>query len=382
MNQWIEKWSALSRTKRILILAGAALVVVLVLFLGANHTYSGYRVVSEFEQKAEESDRYDVFGGWIVQYGNDGITCYADDGTLKWSTSYEISQPILAKSTNYLAIGDMGGNVVYLFDTNGYVNKIETTRQIFRLDVSDYGAVAAILQSKGVSYLELIDVTGSVIADGEAHIDDSGYPISIALTADGETMAVAYMSVAMGRLSTKLVFYHFGSAGGNADHIVASFTYNNLMIPKIAYIANDKLVAFGDTQLQIYSGGSSPKLDTQIEVEDEILSVFYADTAFGIVCRNQSQESADASAYQMTLYTDSGAKKYTKAFDLSYNDISVFANGEVCIQSDRAMEILTTSGHTKFHMTFEERLKAAFATDSKGFYDLIFEDRVERVKLR
>ena len=52
---------------------------------------------------------------------------------------------------------------------------------IQRVSVAKQGTIAVLMESEGISYLQLYDKEGTQLAAGELHVQNSGYPLDIAL---------------------------------------------------------------------------------------------------------------------------------------------------------------------------------------------------------
>lgn len=271
-----------------------AIVAIMALF-NIFRVHTDYAVLSTYEQESSQEDNYVAFHNTIIQYGVNGITCSDAQNNTLWNQNYEMDRPIMAMSDSYIAIADQSGNDIWLFNENGYVTQITSSYQILQIAVADNGNFAAIMERNKNCYLQMYDSTGQLVAEGEAHLNDKGYPAAIAISSDGNTLAVSYFTVDTGSLSSTVTFYDFGESQSNSDHIVASYTNNGLTIARLAYMDNGNLVAFGDKEVQIYSGSGEHELKAQIEPEGKIVSVFAGENRFGLVFQNQNATSGNAS---------------------------------------------------------------------------------------
>ena len=88
---------------------------------------------------------------------------------------------------------------------------------------------------------------GSTIAENQTRVDNPGYPLDMAVSPDGEIIAVSYLFVDNGDISSRIIFYNFGDEGQNkTDNIVAEFTYKNTVVPQLIYLTNQSAVAIRD----------------------------------------------------------------------------------------------------------------------------------------
>ncbi|MCR5785087.1 MAG: DUF5711 family protein [Eubacterium sp.] len=376
--------------KRIIILgilAVAGLVLILYL-IGQTHTYTDYEVLSSVERTDDETVKITSFKGNVLKYGSDGISLTDLSNNIIWNQSFEIESNEIVKSEEYVAVVETGGTQIYLFGEEGFVSKIETKRQTVRAAVSDIGTVATIEYEDGVNYIELFDSEGNELAEGEAHIENNGTPVSIALSPSGTLMAVVYFDYSSGEVASTVTFYNFGSVGQNEIDNIVSTNETDSVIAEIEFVTDDKCIAFGNNIIQVYKGKQKPSLDKEIEVEEEIESVFCENERFGYVVCNEdevysaSSDAEEESLYTINVYNYKGRRLYQTGFDMSYDKIEVLENTEVCIMGTTSCEILSKWGKPRFIYTFEQNLLEVFSASSMHSYEVILSDHTEHIRLK
>ena len=400
----ITEW--ISGHKRILIAAAAAAAVILVIFLaGVLRTYTSYETASSFEHAREGNDQYILFGGRIVQYGGDGITCLDSDGESLWSKSFEMEQPTAAQTDHYLALADQGGSTIYVFDTDGFVQSVQTPYPVRALTVSDSGTVGAMLEDGETCRVILYDIDGNVIVEGRSHLDDNGYPAALALSDDGTVMAVSYLTVSAGEIATELKFYDFSGTESGTPQASAEYTYSGEAIVRIALI-NGKFITFSDAAVRIYTGTAAPSLRKEILMDAEACSIVIGTGRFALVYEADEETadayrsdesytkiSADATAdaqdvstgtqkvYEIDVYGASGGKKTHALFSGDYQSIVLLSNGAAAVLGTDTLKIISGLGITRLDYTFDETICGVFSGKFSG-YTFIFTDRIEKVNLR
>ncbi|MCR4843096.1 MAG: DUF5711 family protein [Eubacterium sp.] len=373
--------------KTILIAVGIVVVIIAAFYItGRLRTYTDYTVISSVDHDYEKKTECAAFGDLLLIYGTDGITCTDTDDELMWSQSYEIDQPLLAQCGEYAAVAEEDGGRVYIFNTEGYVDQIDLSHRILQISVAEDGTVAVALEKENAYLLDVYSADGELKAEGEIHIDNYGYPLSIALSDDGDNLAVSFLTVASGNSTSTVNFYNFGTEGSaQEDNIVASYTYDNRIIAKIESMGDD-WVAFSDSDIYVYKGATAPAEDADIVLEDEALSVFSSDDAFGYVCENPAaaEESADEEEgqYLLRVYKSSGKLKYEKDFALDYNEVYLMSNGEVSIVGDSNLEIISNSGRSKFTYSFDSSIMLILSGGKTQNYTFVLEDSTQKVRLK
>ena len=363
-------------------------VLIGVLYLvGQVHTYTDYNLLSSVERIDDESVKITSFKGSVLKYGSDGISLADLSDNTIWSQSFEIESNRLVKSAEYIAVAETGGTQIYLFNNDGFVSKIDSKRQIVKIAVSDIGTVAVIEYEDGVSYIDIFDSEGNEIAEGEAHIENSGYPVSVALSPNGRLMAVSYLNYSSGETKSTVKFYNFGKVGQNEIDNIVSSTESDYVIADLKYVTDNKCIAFGNSVVQVYKGKQKPELEKEISFDRDIESIFCDNGRFGVVVCNEDEvysASADAEEdlYTVFVYNYNGRKLYKTGFDLGYDKIEVLENREVCILGTSSCEILSKWGKPRFIYTFDERVLGIFSSSSMHTYEIMFSDHTEHIRLK
>ncbi len=70
-------------------------------------------------------------------------------------------------------------------------------------------------------------------------------------------------------------FYNFGSVGENEiDRIVSANSFSDMVIPQLDFVSDDRMVAYGDSEIAIFEGTQKPKLTQEIPLTGEAKSIF------------------------------------------------------------------------------------------------------------
>lgn len=69
------------------------------------------------------------------------------------------------------------------------------------------------------------DTAGNILVEHKTSLAGSGYPVDVALSANGQMMQVLYLYTQDGRIEGRLHYYNFGDAGKDkTDHQVTKRT--------------------------------------------------------------------------------------------------------------------------------------------------------------
>ena len=360
----------------ILLLLSAAAIVTYIYY--ENKVYDTYDMISSTERSDTSATDFTEFQGKLLKCTNDGAVYTDLAGNLIWNQTYEMDHPLVQMRGNYVAIYELNGTQVYILDTINLQGSIRTTMPIQKVSIAAQGTVAILMENEGTSYLQLFDKTGVQLASGELHAQNSGYPLDIALSENGEKLAVSMLDINDGSVKTVIAFYNFGIVGQNSiDKIVSSYAYTDMVIPQIRYLSEDTMVAFGDNRVILFTGAQKPAEAKSIELKEEVKSIFYDDAHFGMI-----YDAAGGKNHRLEYYDLSGKQLLNINFDTDYTKVDILANGELCILGENSCEIFNTRGICKFRYDFEKHIYQILSGKMQTDYIFLLEGETQKVKLR
>ena len=214
VNATDKAWAFVLKHKKVSIGVVVALIIVLIWYTIDNfRTYTDFTIKNDVAMEDSDGTAYDSFNGNIVKYNSDGAFYVSKEGDLIWNEAYNMSSPCISICSEYVALYDRGGTTVYVMNTTGRKGLITTSKPILRACIADNGSVAVLMNQRDVSYLEIRDIEGELVASGELHVENSGIPIEIAFTNDGERLAVSSIIFNTGNVQSNVTFYDFSSTG-------------------------------------------------------------------------------------------------------------------------------------------------------------------------
>ena len=360
----------------ILLLLAAAAVITYIYY--EKKVYNSYDVISSVERSDTNASDFTEFQGNLLKCTNDGAVYTDLAGNLIWNQTYEMDRPTVETCGKYIAIYEPNGTQLYILDTVNLQGSIHTTMPIQKVSIAAQGTTAILMENEGTSYLQIYAKTGEQLASGELHVQNSGYPLDLALSENGEKLAVSMLDINDGSVKTVIAFYNFGAVGQNSiDKIVGSYSYADLVIPKIQYLSEDTMVAFGDERVILFTGAQKPAEEASIELKEEVKSVFYDETHFGLI-----YDAAGGKNHRLVYYDLSGKQIMDITFDTDYTDVDILANGELCILGENSCEIFNSRGIRKFQYDFQEHIYQILSGRMQTDYTFILEGETQKVKLR
>lgn len=355
-----------------------AAVVVMAFFLyNKLYTFTDYVIAESIDNTAAAGSKYVSVGKNLYRYNSDGVSCVTRDNEMLWSITYNMQAPIVDLCGETMVIAEQQGSQIYVVNQNGLVGSFESVLPILKVRVSEQGVVAAVLQEDDVTWVNLYKADGTAIANDKTTVGESGYPLDIDLSPNGEKLAVSYLGVSKGNMNSNVVFYHFGAAGqSEKDNIVSSTSFAGLVVPEIYFNSNSEAVAVKDNGFVVFEGKDAPKQVAEVNFEEEIVSAFHDENRIGFLFNSEEE----GYRYRMELYTYQGRKKTTRQISADFDKIKI-ENEQILMYGDKNCDIFTLSGQKRFSSAYEKDIEELFYFSEYRKYLVITDDSFDRIRI-
>ena len=124
------------------------------------------------------------------------------------------------------------------------------------------------------------------------------------------------------QLKSKVAFYNFGEAGkAKTDNEVGMEEYDGKIIPEVYFMDDTTSIAVSDSSFIIYEGTDVPKKKKEIELNQEIKSVFHTDKYIGFTLLNKKKsgyEERPVSYTHLDVYKRQGSLSAADIFTYLY----------------------------------------------------------------
>ena len=364
----------MNRMQWTIVAGGLILAAVLVYALVKNNKVaSSYEVVTSMSRGDDTSVYYCMMRKGMVKYSKDGVAMTNKSGSVLWNQTYEMASPTMTSAGDYVAVGDIGANTIYIFNEYGQLGRVSTDVPIQEIQISEQGVVAAVLSDTSSNYINLYDKQGNSLGSIKASLENTGYPLAIALSPDASKLAVSYLIVKSGSMQSRIVSYDFSDVEG--DHLLDTQELEGLY-PKAAFLDSREVVLFGEKGFVLYQADSK-KIETQENFESEINSVFCTNQKLGFIFKNED----DNGKYRMEIYNKAGKKSSTYYFDLDYSGMTA-DDDEVILYNDEEMLIYQMGGRVRFRGTFNTAVTGVMPSWEDGLYWLIDDQSLREIRIR
>lgn len=371
------------RKKKIIIITIAAAVVLIIAFMISsyvNRVFNNYEVVNSIKREDSNTVKYLPYGKNLLKYSKDGVSAIDGVGNLIWNGTYEMKDPSATICEGYVAVADIGGNDIYTVSESGTTNKLEMVQPITQVEVSNQGVVAVLLEDNEVSYIKLFDSTNpkkDALVELGLYVQNSGYPIDIAISKDGKKLVTSFLKVTNGVVESNLGFYNFGEVGKNVqDNLVGGIPYGQTIAADVEFLNNDTVCIYGDDKFSIYEMKEKPKLVYEGTFDTEIKSMFSSEDYVGFVVKNYD----GTEKYRLLVYDLEGNVILDKKIDFDFEQVMI-SKKEIIFSSELEVIVMNIKGEERFRTTFNKSISYIFPINHYNKYFLIDSNNIEQIKL-
>lgn len=332
-----------------LIVVALIAVMIIAYRIYEKRSYDSYEVIST-EVSADNISNYRYVKGKILRYSADGASLLKSNLEAVWNVSYNMAQPCTAFFDKTILMYDRRGSDVYVYDDKGKIGSFTTQLPILYACCSGAGNVACALEDGDSTEIVYYAADGSQIATVSASVEETGSPVSMALSENGKRLVVSYVTAANGAVSTNLVFYSFKNSRGDDDEkIDGTKNYTGIVIPDIKYIDDSAAAVFRDNGISFYNGSGRPSESAAVDFDEEIVSAFSGKRYAGVIFKNRNTSKP----YRMEIYTENGKLVSSTDMEIVYDRICVCGN-EIIFSNSSELAIYTTKGICRYYGSIEE----------------------------
>ncbi len=379
-----EKRIRRHKKQKLFIILGILLVAVAIcvylVFSYINRIFNNYTVTTQIERQETGEVQYLPYDDQILKISRDGACAYDSTGNITFNGSYTMRNPKADICNNYIAVADIGGYSIYVFDGTNSGKEIKVTLPILQVQVARQGMVAVLMEDKDTNVIRLIKSDSSpdpLVAEKVTNVEENGFPVNIALSDDGKKLITNYMQVNNGVIKNQVTFYNFSDVGQNEDkNMVGMKDYGDNTVADVKFIDNNTACILTTTGFELFSFREKSQEVYHKTFKNDIKSVFYTDTYIGFVTENYNE----ANKYQVQVYSTSGNKVYSDSIDFGYDKV-LMVEKEMIFYSEKECHIIKLNGVEKFKHSFDKNISTIMPINHYNKYYLVNDTSIDIIKL-
>ncbi len=371
-----HKFTIFYRTILVLILLAAVGTALYIQW--KNKIYTENTVVFSTQVHITQDSTLVPFSGYLLTYSKDGAGCMDIRGNAVWNQTFEMQNPIVDVCKNVVAIGDYNGRTIYVMNTSGVMGSITTSRPVRDFCVASNGVVAAVLDDTDATWIYLYDSQGKELVYFRTTMKDSGYPVNVSISPNGELVCVSYLFVDSGQMKSSVAFYNFGPVGkNNVNNYVSGYDYLNSVVPLTGFLDDRSMFAVSDDRVMFFSGSQKPLSVAEKLLADDVQGVYYGDESIGLIF-NSTQSN---SRFRLDVYHKSGELRQSIDFDLDFRDI-LFHDDQIIIYNESECRIYNSGGAEKYSGNFSKTVLLLIPQSSARRYMVVTPDSIDTIELK
>ena len=342
-----------------------------------RHTYTGYRVTDSYPSEDISGTMYLKLGGGFVKYGSDGVTYVDGKNQTQWSNAYTMETPVGEVCGDSLLIYEQQGYQVMVLHRDGVVGSFETYLPILKADVSSGGVVAMMLREDENTRIRMCASDGTTLAEIRTTLQDAGHPIDIAMSSNAQQMMVSLVRIGSGSVDSTIAFYDFSSASkSDESHLAASLDYRDVVFPSVFYAKDSCPVAVGDSMFVTFDNGRTPKQDTRVNLDREIVSVFHDEKHIGFVLPSDAGDQR----YMLQVYRYNGERTAQTLFQTGYSEVGM-DSGEILMFDAGHIMAFTTGGIRRLDADYDKQIGNFVKIPGFRKYAVLTNSGIDRIKI-
>ena len=291
--------------------------------------------------------------------------------------TYDMQQPRAVVEGDILAIADIEGYTVCVFDKEGLRGRISTERPIHAISVSKCGEVAVTMNETSATWIRLFSSTGREIAYLVRYMSIHGYPMSMAISPNGERLTISSLEVVDGVIKTDMAFHSFGAEGAEKENnLLADAEFSGEVFPFTHFMSDDIFVAVSDSRLAYYTIGRELKNTVSNMISENIRGVYYNDRYMALLFTDTSGDHQ----YRLDLYDKNGDKKSSVGFSMDFTTLQI-SGGYIYLNNDQELQVYTVRGREIFNGTIGTTVRAVIPSSIPRRMTVVTDSEIDTLRL-
>jgi len=268
---------------------------------------------------------------YIYFVSTDKVYITDDSGNEKATLAISVENPYVFSSGEYVAVGDVGKNKIYIIKNTSIVKEIETKKKIKNISLNDSGYCVAVTEGE----MHKRDVTLYNEKGEELFVWTSGTKLvfDAVVANNNKNIIISSLDTQGTCANTVLNFYNISK-----EEPINTINYDNEIIVDLNAFGN-YIYGIGESKTDIYTVTGDKKGEISY-ADKSILS--YVITNSGIVMSFKEGILNDK-RYSIGIYNESGTKKATHEYDYVSKSLDATAN-HIVVDREGLINVIDYNG--------------------------------------
>ena len=291
-----------------------------------------------------------VFGKEFLLCTKDGVKYFTSMGDQKWSDTFNMTSPTLIQEGDYVAVGDMGGKTVRVYNRDGMLYDLQAEGSPVQFALNENGFLSLITKNDKTYRVRIYNTKGKLLKE---RVEESSgiYPLSSDVSDDSRVFAVSYLDTTdISPVGRVLLFYINAEDSENfTDSMFAAVEKTDEIIPVVSYRKNGALAVISDQA--IYGIGSDGGELWSYPLENTIDQAALGNKEYIVLALGDSVADKDGREKGTVCWLDGSGKE--KASFETGESVTYLLSAEkgVVVGNDRSYTGVTHSGNESWNYT-------------------------------
>lgn len=206
-------------------------------------------VVANSQMELDDGSRstFVAFGNSFVLCTRDGVKYFNEMGDRRWNDTFNMTAPSAVYEGNYIAVGDIGGKNVRVYNENGAVYAVQTEGTLMQFALNENGYLSVITKENSAYRIQIFNASGTLLKE-RVEESEGVYPLCSDVSTDNRAFVISYMDTSDIEPIGKVLFFYINPQDSEeyTDSMYAAVEKSNEIIPVVGYMEGNILAAVSD----------------------------------------------------------------------------------------------------------------------------------------
>ena len=291
-----------------------------------------------------------VFGKEFMLCTKDGVKYFTSMGEHTWTDTFNMTSPAMVQEGDYVAVGDMGGKTVRVYDRTGMLYDLQAEGSPVQFALNESGYLSLITKNNNTYRICIYNTNGTLLKE---RVEESKgvYPLCADISDDSRVFSVSYLDTTdISPIGRVVLFYIDAQESENhTDSMFAAVEKTDEIIPVIAYMENGTLAAISD--VNVYGIGADGLESWSYPLENTVDQAAFGMKKYLVLAFGDSVANKDGREKGTVCWLDANGKE--KASYETGESVTYLNSAEkgVVIGNDRKYTGVSHSGNENWTYT-------------------------------